>query len=532
MVNLQSYLRRTFDLDQCRSNTGIEPLEYALKYKQLEIFKVLFHLYDTHESHLLNLVKQLNRSDPVLLEDGYGKILHTAQEILSQNLDSKDNSRCNIPETFCMFNCRDRLFRYLRKNPLNSKPRLEGLIDICCTFSSNDCLKLLLNLTEKLNVLKETGYNLESTEILKLDESLTDSFNGISSAEQISTENDALSSESSDTRHLLRRMTGSKKIKPSFEHTTSQPNDSTDEAFSPPPVKFPPEKRKRGRPPKAATQSKVPVESQSYVNGKLPFSLFFKFCRKGNLPKLTKMIPRLTDLNIKNSAGNTALYEASLHGNFEVALLLLSSGADPNISSGEVGNLPLHAACIKGNERMVTLLLTFNSDKNYSNNNGLLPVDVAKSKKIINILDTCTLSIKNDAIENSQGNTVPCVSEKLFLLSFPDTALTYFLQRQTNRVLRKLGGLRKNTYRDLTFRTCSEEEVELLENCQETKEILAKLDRHSVGLIESGEFLHFFHTEYSGRLDTSTLQIEKTSLLLHPHSMPPKMAHKFKQSSQ
>ncbi len=161
-----------------RSNTGIEPLEYALKYKQLEIFKVLFHLYDIHESHLLNLVKQLNRSDPVLLEDGYGKILHTAQEILSQNLDSKDSLRSNIPETLCMFNCRDRLFRYLRKNPLNSKPRLEGLIDICCTFSSNDCLKLLLNLTEKLSVLNETGYNPESTEILKLDESLTDSFNG------------------------------------------------------------------------------------------------------------------------------------------------------------------------------------------------------------------------------------------------------------------------------------------------------------------------------------------------------------------
>ncbi len=149
-------------------------------------------------------------------------------------------------------------------------------------------------------------------------------------------------------------------------------------------------------------------------------------------------------------------------------------------------------------------------------------MDVAKSKKIITILENCTLSIANDANKNSQGNAVPCVSEKLFLLSFPDTALTYFLQRQTNRVLRKLGGLRKNTYRDLTFRTCSEEEVELLENCQETKEILAKLDRQSVGLIESGEFLHFFHTEYSGRLDTSTLQIEKTSLLLHPHSMLPK----------
>ena len=97
------------------------------------------------------------------------------------------------------------------------------------------------------------------------------------------------------------------------------------------------------------------------------------------------MIPRLTDLNIKNSAGNTALYEASLHGNFEVALVLLSSRADPNISSGEIGNLPLHAACIKGDERMVTLLLPFNSDKNYSNNNRLLPADVAKSKIIITI---------------------------------------------------------------------------------------------------------------------------------------------------
>ena len=89
------------------------------------------------------------------------------------------------------------------------------------------------------------------------------------------------------------------------------------------------------------------------------------------------------------------------------------------------------------------LLLAYNSDKNYSNNNGLLPRDVAKNKSIVNILD----EYQSDTVEistNDPGKSkrVPCVDEKLLLLSFPDTALTYFLQRQTNRILRKLGGLR------------------------------------------------------------------------------------------
>lgn len=69
------------------------------------------------------------------------------------------------------------------------------------------------------------------------------------------------------------------------------------------------------------------------------------------------------DINYRDKTGGTALYAAVHWCNLELAEVLLSKGADPNLGSTEhFINLPLISATIKKNYRLITLLISYGAD--------------------------------------------------------------------------------------------------------------------------------------------------------------------------
>lgn len=75
-------------------------------------------------------------------------------------------------------------------------------------------------------------------------------------------------------------------------------------------------------------------------------------------------LPSVAQLNAKDKRGNSSLYYAVMHGNAQLAALLLHYGADPNVSCG-TGMTPLHLAVRRerfGSEELVALLLAYHAD--------------------------------------------------------------------------------------------------------------------------------------------------------------------------
>ena len=96
-----------------------------------------------------------------------------------------------------------------------------------------------------------------------------------------------------------------------------------------------------------------------------------------------KDIPRLlevllsagTDPNIKDKKGNTALHDAVLGSDDEVALLLIQSGADVSASDNE-GATPIYLAAAMGQSRVVSALLAHGASPDVGME-GVTPLHVA-----------------------------------------------------------------------------------------------------------------------------------------------------------
>ena len=91
--------------------------------------------------------------------------------------------------------------------------------------------------------------------------------------------------------------------------------------------------------------------------------------KKNNFTYIEKNKHRLTadDLNVKDLAGNTALYYAVTGSHYETANLLLKMGANVN-SSNEFGNTPMHKALLVGNHMIINLLFSCGADLSKLNN--------------------------------------------------------------------------------------------------------------------------------------------------------------------
>jgi ankyrin repeat protein len=82
---------------------------------------------------------------------------------------------------------------------------------------------------------------------------------------------------------------------------------------------------------------------------------------------------RLTELEVRNPAGETLLMYVALHGELDIARLLLRRGAQVNMS----GWTPLHYAAVGGRTEMLALLLEHHAYVDAASANGTTPLMMA-----------------------------------------------------------------------------------------------------------------------------------------------------------
>ncbi|XP_056264460.1 cyclin-dependent kinase 4 inhibitor B [Pseudoliparis swirei] len=91
-------------------------------------------------------------------------------------------------------------------------------------------------------------------------------------------------------------------------------------------------------------------------------------------------------VNGENCFGRTAL-QVMMMGSTPVARVLLNHGAVPNVRDRSTGTTPLHDAARAGFVDTVRLLVTFRADPQARDNTNHQPIDVAREKGHVDVVD-------------------------------------------------------------------------------------------------------------------------------------------------
>jgi cytohesin len=109
---------------------------------------------------------------------------------------------------------------------------------------------------------------------------------------------------------------------------------------------------------------------------KKELNVLFDSIRTGNIEAVKKHIAAGMDVNAKDIAGSTPLFNAVLRSSKEIAELLIVEGADVN-AKHKYGLTPLHRAAFYGHKEVVEMLIAAGADVNAKDDNGDTPLDVA-----------------------------------------------------------------------------------------------------------------------------------------------------------
>lgn len=138
------------------------------------------------------------------------------------------------------------------------------------------------------------------------------------------------------------------------------------------------------------------VEGTSCLFGREKMDSFFSLVKQSNTKEqLEKLLSEASNAEIdlvncqeveNYSQVNTAPLHCAIHsGDEEVVRLLLTYGADPNISDAK-NNTPLHEAVRLGHKNLVAILLENNAYPFLENNQKEVPLDLAEDAGIIELL--------------------------------------------------------------------------------------------------------------------------------------------------
>lgn len=94
-------------------------------------------------------------------------------------------------------------------------------------------------------------------------------------------------------------------------------------------------------------------------------------------------------LDWRDSEGRTLLHLAASKGSIGCAKVLLESGADRNARSTD-GRTALYRASANGDRQMVEMLIEFGADPTITTDRGRSPLDVARDKEHVSILNKPT----------------------------------------------------------------------------------------------------------------------------------------------
>jgi len=130
---------------------------------------------------------------------------------------------------------------------------------------------------------------------------------------------------------------------------------------------------------------------------------------QGDQPvSIAYFVRRGLDILEKDENGSSPLHWAAYFGMENATYFLTSWGCDPNEKDLEFGCTPLHLAISSGNGKVVRRLLVKGADKNIKNNEGKLPIDIARENDYEGIVDL----LKNRSWIVSYLNIKPELSRK------------------------------------------------------------------------------------------------------------------------
>ena len=110
-------------------------------------------------------------------------------------------------------------------------------------------------------------------------------------------------------------------------------------------------------------------------------SQFTKLPKKENIGAVKQHLAAGTDVNARDSIGETPLYLAARSGRKEIVELLIAKGADVNEKDDFYGTTPLHWAAVYGHKEIAELLIGEGAEVNAMDNFGRTPLHWAKRKK-------------------------------------------------------------------------------------------------------------------------------------------------------